>query len=93
VLEVLDMPNAVIVNGTKPQEIVQFIIQYRYISKDGREAPVDTYDINNSQSRASFSNWIEFKSSARKRTYDSSTGVYTWLTEDITNPDLPNINH
>jgi hypothetical protein len=48
------MPNAVIVNGTKPQEIVQFIIQYRYISKDGREAPVDTYDINNSQSRASF---------------------------------------
>jgi hypothetical protein len=37
-------------------------------------------------------NWIEFKSSARKRTYDSSTGVYTWLTEDITNPDLPNIN-
>jgi hypothetical protein len=86
------MPNAVIVNGTKPQEIVQFIIQYRYISKDGREAPVDTYDINNSQSRASFSNWIEFKSSARKRTYDSSTGVYTWLTEDITNPDLPNIN-
>jgi hypothetical protein len=32
------MPNAVIVNGTKPQEIVQFIIQYRYISKDGREA-------------------------------------------------------
>jgi hypothetical protein len=43
------MPNAVIVNGTKPQEIVQFIIQYRYISKDGREAPVDTYDINNSQ--------------------------------------------
>jgi hypothetical protein len=87
------MPNAVIVNGTKPQEIVQFIIQYRYISKDGREAPVDTYDINNSQSRASFSNWIEFKSSARKRTYDSSTGVYTWLTEDITNPDLPNINH
>jgi hypothetical protein len=55
----------VIVNGTKPQEIVQFIIQYRYISKDGREAPVDTYDINNSQSRASFSR-IEFKSSARK---------------------------
>jgi hypothetical protein len=87
-----NIPNAVIVNGSKPQEIVQFIVQYRYVSKDGREAPVDTFDINNSQSRASFSNWVEFKSSARKRTYDSSTGVYTWLTEDITNPDLPNIN-
>jgi hypothetical protein len=48
------MPNAVIVNGTKPQEIVQFIIQYRYISKDGREAPVDTYDIITRRSRASF---------------------------------------
>lgn len=87
-----NIPNPIVVNGSKPQEIIQFIIQYRYISKDGREAPVDTFTIKDSQSKASFSNWTEIKTSSRKRTYDSSTGVYTWQVEDITNPDVPNIN-
>jgi hypothetical protein len=36
----------------------------------------DTYDINNSQSRASFSNWIEFKSSARKELMIVQPGIY-----------------
>lgn len=86
------IPSAVIVNNTKPQEIVQFRVQYRYVSKDGKESPVETYNITDSQNKASFSNWIEFKTDSRKRVYDSATNVYTWQIEDITSADTPNIN-
>ena len=86
------IPSAVVTTGTKPQEIVQFRVQYRYTSKDGREAPVDTFTITDSQSRASYSNWTEYKTDARKREYNTSTGEYTWAIEDVTSADTPNIN-
>lgn len=86
------IPNAIVTNGTKPQEIVQFRVQYRYTSKDGREAPVDTFTISDSQSRASYSNWNEIKTDARKREYNSITGEYNWAIEDISDADTPNIN-
>ena len=87
-----DIPAAVITNGTKPQEIVQFRVQYRYVSKDGREAPIETFTIKDSQSRASYSNWNEYKTDARKRVYNTATGEYSWQIEDIENADTPNIN-
>lgn len=86
------IPTAIVVNGTKPQEVVQFRVQYRYTSKDGREAPVDTFTISDSQSRASYSNWTEIKTDARKREYNSITGEYSWAIEDISDADTPNIN-
>ena len=86
------MPESVVTRGTKPQEIVQFRVQYRYVSKDGRETPIETFQVNNTQERASFSNWTEFKTDARKRTYDEETGAYFWEIEDIENADTPNIN-
>ena len=86
------IPSAVVTTGTAPQEIVQFRVQYRKLSKDGKEAPVDTFTITDSQNKASFSNWTEIKTDVRKRQYDSATGQYTWVVEDVTNPDLPNIN-
>jgi hypothetical protein len=88
------IPEAVITRGTLPQEIVQFRVQYRYISKDGKEPSVETFKIteNNQQKTAAFSNWNEFKTDARKRTFDKSTGQYTWQIEDIESADTPNIN-
>ena len=86
------IPNAVVTTGTRPQEIVQFVVQYRYISKDGKESPIETFNIADSQSRASFSNWTEFKTDARKRNYNSSTGEYSWGIEDLESSDTPNIN-
>jgi hypothetical protein len=86
------MPEAIVTRGTKPQEIVQFRIQYRYVSKDGRETPVETYSLTNTQRRASFSNWNEFKTDARKRNYDPQTGEYFWQIEDVESADTPNIN-
>ena len=86
------MPNPVLNAGTKPQEIVQFRVQYRYVSKDGKEAPVETFSITDSQNKAYFSNWNEFKTDARKRVYNSTTGEYTWEIEDVTSAETPNIN-
>jgi hypothetical protein len=86
------MPESVVTRGTKPQEIVQFRIQYRYVSKDGRETPIETFQVDNTQERASFSNWTEFKTDARKRTYDAETGEYYWQIEDLESADTPNIN-
>ena len=89
------MPEAVITRGTQPQEVVQFRIQYRYLSKDGRETPTETFRVANTNGdtqTGAFSNWNEFKTDARKRTYNAETGTYTWEIEDIESADTPNIN-
>jgi hypothetical protein len=86
------MPEAVATRGTKPQEIVQFRVQYRYVSKSGQETPIEQYQVDGAQSKAAFSNWTEFKTDARKRTYDPSTGEYFWEVEDLESAETPNIN-
>ena len=86
------IPESVVTRGTKPQEIVQFRVQYRYVSKDGREAPIEQFQVDNAEDQASFSNWNEFKTDARKRTYDPETGEYYWEIEDLESADTPNIN-
>ena len=86
------MPDAIITRGTRPQEIVQFRVQYRYLSKDGSETPVETFNVDSTQAKAVYSNWNEFKTDARKRTFNPATGEYTWVIEDIENADTPNIN-
>lgn len=86
------IPEAVITRSTKPQEIVQFRVQYRYVSKDGKETPIETFSIDNTQTTAAFSNWSEFKTDARKRIFDPSNGSYSWQIEDVSSADTPNIN-
>ena len=88
-------PEATLRPGGKVQEIIQFKIQYRYLSKSGQESPVETFNLNqgtNNSSTAAFSNWNEYLSNLRKRSFNKSTGEYNWDVEDITNPDVPNIN-
>jgi len=70
------MPEAVITRGTTPQEVVQFRVQYRYTSKDGRETPVETFKLRTNAGKnqtGAFSNWNEFKTDARKRTFNPQT--------------------
>ena len=86
------MPESVATRGTRPQEVVQFRVQYRYLSKSGAETPVEVFNVDDSQTKAAFSNWNEFKTDARKRTYDPSTGEYKWEIENIESADTPNIN-
>ena len=78
-----------------PQEVVQFRVNYRYVSKDGREPTVETFNLgtnnNNNNQTAAFSNWTEFKTDVRKRIFDESTGEYFWQIEDVESADTPNI--
>jgi hypothetical protein len=39
-----------------------------------------------------FSNWNQFLSDARKRTYNKSLDVWTWAIEDVSDANTPNIN-
>ena len=86
------IPESVVAKGTKPQEIVQFRVQYKYVSKDGKETPVEIFQIDGVSSKGAFSNWNEMKTDARKRGYDSATGEYFWKIENTNDPDTPNIN-
>jgi len=86
------IPEPVITRGTRPQEIVQFRVNYKYVSKDGRESPVEVTRLVDGGTTGAFSNWIEFKTDVRKRVYDATTGEYSWQIEDISDADTPNIN-
>jgi hypothetical protein len=88
------MPDPITSRGTKPQKVVQFRVQYKYLSKDGRESPIETTKVSNgtTTTNASISNWVEFKSEVRKREFYASSGTYEWLDENIADPDEPNIN-
>jgi hypothetical protein len=86
------MPDAIVTRGTRPQEIVQFRVQYRYLSKDGKEVPVETFQVDTDKTKAAFSNWNEFKTDARQRKYYPETGAYAWEIVDVEKADTPNIN-
>ena len=91
------IPDPVITRGTKPQETVQFRVQYKYTTKDGKEPNTTTFKlkpVSNGESikTGAFSNWKEFKTDARKRIQDPKTGAYSWKIEDVSDADTPNIN-
>ena len=89
------MPAAKTSPRTAPQEVVQFAIQYKYLSKDGGANQPDqiTFVDNDGQTRrGTFTTWIEVKSDVRKRIIDPETGNTTWAVEDVENADIVNIN-
>jgi hypothetical protein len=90
-----NLPEPVIKSGGRSQEVIQFKVQYRYLSLSGQESPVETFNVDTGTPNpvvGAFSNWNEHLSSVRERIFDKSTGNYTWSKEDVSNPDKPNIN-
>jgi hypothetical protein len=47
-----NVPDPILTTGTEPQQIIQFKVKYRYLSKDGRENSVETFE--NEDTKASF---------------------------------------
>ncbi len=86
-----DVPDPMIQEGGKAQEVVQFKIQYRYLSVSGQEPTIETFQTNNGTTGA-FSNWYEYLSSTRARVFDNVTETFSWSVEDISDPDKPNMN-
>jgi hypothetical protein len=92
-----EFPEPVITRGTQPQEVVQFRIQYRYLSKDGREPNIEPFQFTQVggttvTKTAAFANWIDMKTDARKRIQDKATGKYFWEVQDVSDADTPNVN-
>ncbi len=87
-------PESVNASGTKKQEVIQFKVQYRYVSQGGIESPLEQFNINQSDSEktAVFSNWYEYKTDIRKRLFNEQLGEYFWIEENIENPEDSNIN-
>lgn len=89
---IFPMPEAIVTNSTFPQEVVQFIIQYKYLSKDGKENSVETYTIDGEMTTGVISNWEAYKTDARARVFNSITGEYEWVIQDVSDADTPKIN-
>ena len=78
-----------------PQEVIQFLIQYRYIGKDGssnKPQQIEYTDTDGQIRRGTFSNWIEYKTPIREKTIDATTGNYLWSLDLTENADVVNIN-
>lgn len=90
-----DMPSPRESEKTAPQEIVQFVIQYRYIRPDGDSTNPDLVEYtDNAGNRRSgiFSRWIEKITPARKRIYDDEQRRYIWEEQDPQDGEQQNIN-
>lgn len=89
-----NMPEPVQEQGYRPQEVVQFQIQYRYSSKTGTENQTEGYELVDGDNTKTgyFSNWVQIYSDLRKRTYNEETEEWSWEIEDVSDADTPNIN-
>lgn len=80
---------------TGQQNVIQFVIQYRYLSDSGASPSIQQInylDDNGQEKTGAFTNWNEIKSEIRKKIYDINTGTYIWVPEDTSNADATNIN-
>lgn len=80
---------------TLDQEVIAFVISYRYLRSDGTAPGTDQLDFtdNNGETvRGYYSNWEEYQTKIRQKVYDSSLGIYVWRNENVQDADSVNIN-
>lgn len=89
------IPPAKTSDRTNPQEVVQFVVQYRYVKKDGsanQPQQIEYKEKDGTVRRGTFSTWNEYTTEVRKRRIDAKTGVAFWSVDDVENADVVNIN-
>ena len=89
-----DVPNAIVTeHGT--QSVIQFKINYRYISKKGTASNVKQLPYigtTGQEKYGFFSNWNEQFSKTKAKTYDAKKGIFIWSDENVQDPEAVNIN-
>ena len=87
------VPTAKKVAETIDQEVVQFIVQYRYISTSGKAPEVTQipFTETTSEKTAIFSNWNEMKTNVRDRARNDA-GKFIWLTPAVEDGQAVNFN-
>ena len=119
------IPEPIIINTVgeqQKQEVVQFIVQYRYKATGGSEPTTEGFNLNltetiytNSTSTGDitdqtkaylnpsittqnvtetgyFSNWNQYMTDARTRTYNRALDVWTWDVENVSDANSPKVN-
>ncbi|CAB4219213.1 hypothetical protein UFOVP1604_296 [uncultured Caudovirales phage] len=77
------------------QQVAQFKIAYRTLSKTGSSATADQLefvDATGNKVTGAFSPWTEFLSKARTKKLNTLTGFYEWSDENISDPNVVNAN-
>ena len=77
------------------QSVIQFKIEYRYLTKGGAANNLEEYEYTDSDGIAQkgvYSNWNLLKTSLRDRAFDIDTGKYYWVNQDTENGEQVNIN-
>ena len=72
------IPEPVVSPKTGPQQVIQFSVQYRYLSDSGSANPIQQVDFvdNNGQTKTgAFSNWTEVLTGIRSKVFDPNTGT------------------
>jgi len=77
------------------QAVVQFKYRYRYLSQAGNQPTAQQYtfvETDGTNRSASFSPWTEKLSKPRTKSLDTTTGLYTWDVENVSDSDVVNSN-
>ena len=88
------VPSAKKVADTVDQNIVQFVIQYRYLSTSGKAGEVTQLPFTEGtrEKTAVFSNWNEIKTKARDRYRNSFTNKFEWQNSLVEDAQEVNFN-
>lgn len=86
------IPEPRVSQETGTQQIVQFLIEYRYLSTTGASNPVKTFEFsdNGVSTTGAYSNWNQIYSSIRSRSYNSATERFEW--DAVITQDADSIN-
>jgi hypothetical protein len=77
------------------QEVVQFKVSYRYLSKTGTSQTADALDFvdsTGSKKTGYFSPYTEILTKARTKVLNELTGFYEWIEENVADADAVNSN-
>lgn len=82
------------VASTVDQRVVQFVIQFRYLSTNGKSPEVSQFKFTEDirEKTAVFSNWNEVKTPVRERAKDPISGKFTWQDSLIEDGQSVNFN-
>jgi hypothetical protein len=73
------IPSPMADGKTGNQDVVQFRVRYRYLTKQGNSPSTEEIkfvDNDGTERRATYSNWVEYKTDIRKKGYNSTTKKY-----------------
>lgn len=78
---------------TGSQDVIQFLISYRYLSKSGVASPIDQFQFNdNNKVRIGvLADWVDVLGPKKTRAFDDSGNAY-WVEEKVEDSTVTNIN-